>query len=130
MRITDSVLDFIYKEMWKYSIQIGISERELPNLIFTKKEVLGIPQTVGRRNTRRYRGVFYQEINTIFLNVKMFDKRERLRHTIIHELVHKRFPYMSHGPEFEKRIKQIRNGKAFDPYKPKNKSAEKERIFD
>lgn len=128
MRITDSVLDFIYQEVWKYSMQIGISEYDLPSLVFTKKEVLNIPQTVGRRNTRRYYGVFYEEINTIFLNVKLMPRnREKLRNTIIHELCHKRFPYLSHGPEFEKKIRAIRKGKSFDPYKPK---ANKKRIFD
>ena len=37
------------------------------------------------------------------------------RHTLVHELVHYRFPYMNHGREFDDRIEQILKGRTFEP---------------
>ena len=40
-----------------------------------------------------------------------------LENTIVHELIHMRFPYMSHGKRFNKLIRQGLKGKSFLPYK-------------
>jgi hypothetical protein len=36
-------------------------------------------------------------------------------HTLVHELVHYRFAYLSHGPRFEQRIKEILQDRTFEP---------------
>lgn len=126
MRLTESLLDYIYLWNYKYSLQIGIDERDIPSIMFTRKEVLAKPETIGTRNTRRYYGVYFDDINTVFINVKHFQTRGRLRQTLVHELVHKRFPYMGHGPNFEKKVQDILKGKKFKPYKPTKKNPKEE----
>lgn len=126
MKLTDSILDFLYQNAYKFSIQIGIDEKDIPSLMFTRKEVLAKPETIGRRNTPRYYGVFFEDINTVFINVKHFQTRKRMKETLVHELVHKRFPYLGHGHDFEKKVQDILKGKTFKPYKPVNKKENKE----
>ena len=37
------------------------------------------------------------------------------KETLVHELVHYRFPSIQHGKRFEQRIKEILRGKTFEP---------------
>jgi len=80
--------------------------------------------TQGCRTTAyKYYGVSYMEKNTIFINVKKIPDEKTLENTIVHELIHQRFPYLSHGKRFNKLVRQGLRGKTFDPYK-KRKSPE------
>jgi len=40
-----------------------------------------------------------------------------LENTIVHELIHLRFPYLSHGKRFNKLVRRGLAGKTFAPYK-------------
>jgi hypothetical protein len=35
--------------------------------------------------------------------------------TLVHELIHYRFPYMQHGAKFEERTREILRGQVFEP---------------
>ena len=55
--------------------------------------------------------------NSIFFNVKKIPDEKELENTIVHELIHHRFPYLSHGKRFNKLVRQGLKGKTFPPYR-------------
>jgi len=101
--------------------QMGIVD--IPRLVLTTKDVLNMPveKTVGRRTSAyKFLGVCYRDAKTIFVNIRhkaikrlKGSKVGTAEETLIHELVHYRFTYLSHGKEFQKRIKDIKNGKVW-----------------
>jgi len=93
-----------------------------PKVLFTTKEVLEMPKemTEGRRTSAyKYYGVAYMQENLIFINVRKIADQKSLDNTIVHELIHMRFPYLSHGRRFNKLARQGLRGKTFLPYRKK-----------
>ncbi|MEK0319108.1 MAG: hypothetical protein QQN43_05975, partial [Nitrosopumilus sp.] len=92
----------ILEKVGIYSNRFSIPE---PKVLFTPKEVLEEPRelTEGRRTTAyKYYGISYMQSNLIFLNVKKIPDEKTLENTIVHELIHMRFPYLAHGKRFNK----------------------------
>ena len=114
----DEALHFnILEKTGIFSNRLSIQE---PRVLMTSKEVLEMPKeiTIGRRTTAyKYYGVSYMNHNLIFINVKKIPDEKALEDTIAHELVHQRFPYLSHGKRFNKIVRQVLKGKKFPPYK-------------
>ena len=114
----DSNLRFkILEKSGIYSNRFGIPE---PKILCTTKEVLDVPRqmTEGRRTSAyKYYGVSYMQHNLIFINVRKIQDEKTLENTIVHELIHMRFPYLSHGKRFNKLVRQGLVGKTFAPYK-------------
>lgn len=104
-----------------YSNRFSISE---PTLLLTTKEVLDAPKemTEGRRTSAyKYYGVSYLQHNLVFINVRKIPDEKTLENTIVHELIHMRFPYLSHGKRFNKLVRQGLRGKIFPPYRKRSK---------
>jgi predicted SprT family Zn-dependent metalloprotease len=100
-----------------YSSRLSIPE---PKVLLSTREVLQMPKeiTAGRRTTAyKYYGVSYMQHNLVFINVKKIPNEKALDDTIAHELVHLRFPYLSHGRRFNKLVRQVLRGKTFTPYR-------------
>ena len=114
----DSNLKFkILEKAGVYSNRFGIPE---PKILCTTKEVLEMPRqmTEGRRTSAyKYFGVSYMSHNLVFVNVRKIPDEKTLENTIVHELIHMRFPYLSHGKRFNKLVRQGLAGKTFAPYK-------------
>ncbi len=114
----DSDLRFkILEKTGIYANRFGIQE---PKVLLTTKEVLEVPKemTEGRRTSAyKYYGVSYMQHNMIFVNVRKMPDEKTLENTIVHELIHMRFPYLSHGKRFNKLVRQGLAGKTFSPYK-------------
>ena len=126
MKLTNSVLRFIEQWTLQFSKQLTV---EPPLLWFKTKEVLDAPieHTRGRRTSAyKYLGVTYQSLGAVFLNIRRMKKRKQLKYVIAHELIHYRFPYLSHGDKFEQKVKQIVKGKQFPAYRGKEKIGSKE----
>ena len=107
----------ILEKVGIYANRFSIEE---PKVLFTTKEVLDMPKeiTEGRRTSAyKYYGVSYLQENLIFINVRKISHEKSLENTIVHELIHMRFPYLSHGKRFNKLIRQGVCGKSFPPYK-------------
>lgn len=107
----------ILEKVGIYSNRFSIPE---PKVLFTPKEVLEEPRelTEGRRTTAyKYYGISYMQSNLIFLNVKKIPDEKTLENTIVHELIHMRFPYLAHGKRFNKLVRQGIRGKLFPPYR-------------
>ena len=106
----------ILEKVGIYSDRFSISE---PKVLFANKQVLEAPKelTEGRRTTAyKYYGISYMQSNLIFINVKKIPDEKTLENTIVHELIHMRFPYLSHGKKFNKLVRQGLRGKTFLPY--------------
>jgi hypothetical protein len=123
------------KDFVKYCDQIGIVQR--PRLIKTRKELHAIQVNAGERKGCAGWGECFWHLNTIFIDTgirihypcrsyKGFRRpdRERIKHkskyidfrnTLVHELVHYRFPKMRHGWRFEQRVVEILRGRTFEP---------------
>ena len=117
MKLDDEVRLCILEKVGIYSNHFSITE---PQVFLTNKEVLNAPReiTEGRRTTAyKYYGVAYLEHNSVFFNVKKIPDEKTLENTIVHELIHHRFPYLSHGKRFNKLVRQGLKGKAFPPYR-------------
>ncbi len=100
-----------------YSNRLSIDE---PKIVFKTKEVLAMSKqiTEGRRTTAyKYYGITYLDHNLVFLNIRKMPDEKTIENTLVHELIHLRFPYLSHGKKFNKLIRQTLKGKRFPPYK-------------
>ncbi len=117
MKLTEDLKLQLLEKVGIYSNRFSIIE---PKLLLTTKEVLDMPKemTEGRRTTAyKYYGVSYIPENLIFINIRKIPDEKILENTIVHELIHLRFPYLSHGRRFNKLIRQGLLGKTFPPYK-------------
>ncbi|MFY9301244.1 MAG: hypothetical protein WAO91_08655 [Candidatus Nitrosotenuis sp.] len=111
----------ILEKIGIYSSRLSIPE---PKALLTSKEVLDMPKeiTAGRRTTAyKYYGVSYMQHNLVFINVKKIPDEKALDDTIAHELVHLRFPYLSHGKRFNKLVRQVLKGKTFAQYQKRKR---------
>lgn len=107
----------ILEKIGIYSNRFSIPE---PKVLLTTKEVLEMPKemTEGRRTSAyKYYGVSYLQYNMIFINVRKIPDEKNLENTIVHELIHMRFPYLAHGKRFNKLVRQGIRGKTFAPYR-------------
>ena len=110
------------EDLQKYSKQIGILDCEVPTLVFHgeefKKRSDESCKRYGRKESRiggKYTTMFGLCSTTerlIFVNIRGKRNLTQLRKTLVHELVHYRFKYMSHTL-MEKRIKLILSGKEY-----------------
>jgi len=117
LKFNDDVRFRILENTGIYANRFGISE---PKVLFTTREVLEMPKnmTEGRRTSAyKYYGVSYMQHNMIFLNIRKLPDEKSLENTIVHELIHLRFPYLSHGKRFNKQVRKGLAGKTFAPYK-------------
>ena len=114
----DSNLRFkILEKVGIYSNRFGIEE---PKVLLNTREVLSMPKEVtqGRRTSAyKYLGVSYLQHNLVFINIRKISDEKTLENTIVHELIHMRFPYLSHGKRFNKLVRDGLSGKIFRPYK-------------
>ena len=88
-----------------YANRFSIPE---PRVLLTTKEVLDMPKemTEGRRTSAyKYYGVSYLQHNLIFINVRKIPDEKTLENTLVHELIHLRFPYLAHGKRFNKLVR-------------------------
>lgn len=107
----------ILEKVGIYSGRFSIPE---PQILMTTKEVLEMPRemTEGRRTSAyKYYGVSYMQHNLVFINVRKIPDEKALENTIVHELIHMRFPYLAHGKRFNKLVRQGLRGKKFLPYR-------------
>ena len=107
----------ILEKVGIYSARFSISE---PRVLLTTREVLDAPRnmTAGRRTSAyKYYGVSYLQHNTIFINVRKIPNERVLENTIVHELIHMRFQYMSHGRRFNRLVRRGLAGARFAPYR-------------
>jgi len=107
----------ILEKIGIYSSRFSIPE---PKVLLTTKEVMDMPKemTEGRRTSAyKYYGVSYLQHNLVFINVRKIPDDKTLENTLVHELIHLRFPYLAHGKRFNKLVRQGLRGKTFLPYR-------------
>jgi len=111
----------IYEKVGIYADRFSISE---PKVLLTTREVLDMPKEMtegGRTSAYKYLGLSYNNQSLIFINIRKISNEKDLENTIVHELIHQRFPYLSHGKRFNKLVKQGLRGKKFLPYQKRKR---------
>jgi len=106
----------IYEIAGIYASRFSIPE---PKVLLTTREVLDMPREMtegARTSAYKYLGLSYNKQSLIFINVRKVSDEKDLENTIVHELIHQRFPYLSHGKRFNKLVRQGLKGKKFLPY--------------
>jgi len=106
----------IYEIAGIYASRFSIPE---PKVLLTTREVLDMPREMtegARTSAYKYLGLSYNKQSLIFINVRKVSDEKDLENTIVHELIHQRFPYLSHGKRFNKLVRQGLRGKKFPPY--------------
>ena len=106
----------IYEIAGIYASRFSIPE---PKVLLTTREVLDMPKEMtegARTSAYKYLGLSYNKQSLIFINVRKVSDEKDLENTIVHELIHQRFPYLSHGKRFNKLVRQGLRGKKFSPY--------------
>lgn len=117
MRLDPELRLQILEKVGIYSSRFSIPE---PVVLLATKEVLAVPKgmTEGRRTSAyKYYGVSYLQHNMVFINVRKIPDEKTLEDTIVHELIHLRFPYLAHGKRFNRLVRKGLKGKTFAPYK-------------
>lgn len=109
-------------DLQKYSKQIGIVDCEVPPLVFYGEEFKARSNESCRRHGRKESriggkytimlGLCSTTQRLIFVNIRGRRNLTQLRNTLVHELIHYRFKYMTHTL-MEKRIKLILGGKKY-----------------
>ena len=125
MKLTPAARLSILEMVGIYAARFSIPE---PRTLLTTREVLQMPRriTEGRRTTAyRYYGVSYIRHNTIFLNTRKMPDMQTLERTVVHELVHLRFPYLSHGRRFDDLVRRGLGGATFGPYRRRGSGSAK-----
>ena len=116
MKIDPDLRLKIYEKVGIYSKRFSITE---PKVLLTTREVLDMPREMtegARTSAYKYLGLSYNRQNLIFINIRKIPDEKDLENTIVHELIHQRFPYLSHGKRFSKLVRQGLRGKNFLPY--------------
>lgn len=111
----------------QYSLQIGIIPCEVPKLYFYGEEFardynaararahVKPTRRAGGKYPKSYWGLCSNWHRGILVNIRGGNRNLReLEHTLVHELVHYRFRYMSHGVKFNLRVKEILRGRQFE----------------
>jgi len=117
VKLTPDLQLEILEKIGIYSSRFSIPE---PRILLSTKEVLDMPKemTEGRRTSAyKYYGVSYLQYNLVFINVRKIPDEKTLENTLVHELIHLRFPYLAHGKRFNKLVRQGLRGKTFLPYR-------------
>lgn len=117
MKLDADVRLRILEAVGVYAARLSVAE---PRVLLTTREVLDVPRelTAGRRTSAyKYFGVSYLESNMVFINVRKIPDERTLVDTIAHEMVHVRFPYLSHGRRFDRLVSELVAGRRFAPYK-------------
>lgn len=123
MRLDPDLRLRILEMVGVYAERFSIPE---PRVLLTTREVLEAPRetTEGRRTSAyKYYGVSYMLHNTVFINVRKIPDERGLEGTIVHELVHMRFPYLSHGRRFNALVRRGLRGGRFGPYRRRGRPA-------
>ena len=116
MKLTPDLRLEIYEMIGIYSNRFSIPE---PKVLLTTREVFDMPKDMtegARTSAYKYLGLSYNKQSMIFINARKISSEKDLENTIIHELIHQRFPYLSHGKRFNKLVRRGLKGKQFSPY--------------
>ena len=106
----------IYEKVGIYANRFSIPE---PKVLLTTREVLDMPKEMtegARTSAYKYLGLSYNKQSLIFLNIRKISDEKDLENTIVHELVHQRYPYLRHGRRFTKLVRPGLRGRKFPPY--------------
>ncbi len=94
--------------------QIGL-RRQRVRLIFDKEEIRTaiVDDCESMDWYENCHGAYLPQLDAVYLNLSSHRNLGKLKITICHELVHRRFPDLEHGEVFDRRVQQVYKGRRF-----------------
>jgi|GEM_PF-4970833 hypothetical protein len=101
--------------------------QQAPLVVFERQAArdIGLRHYKRLRNFSRAWGTSYHKANMIWISPN-HETIEEARHTLAHEFIHFRFPYLSHGVKFEAYIGSLLKGESLGAYRPRKKPSPQE----
>jgi len=117
--LTTRKQEILLERSKQYCKQLGISPE--PKFIWTLKQVRELPKSIrGQRVNKNAWGYTFNRANLIYIATNKTKKLTHLDNTLRHDLIHYRFDGLPHGKNFERRIKDLKNGKTWPPKNREN----------
>lgn len=115
MKPTRQLRSQVRRLVKKYARQVNVAE---PRVACTLGEAR--PGFAGMAEWKRIftvlvLGAYYEDMHTVFINIEMHEREADLEPTVVHELVHARFPEMRHGESFDNTVNEVLLGRRFPP---------------
>jgi hypothetical protein len=104
---------WIERNAREYGEQIGIAQRYMPSIIFSREELCAMPVKMTLKESKKCFGMCVPESKIIFIHVKKHSAYERLKDTILRTLVYYRFGDLEKDSEFEEIVSSIKDGRKY-----------------
>lgn len=107
MKDTSELRQWIHKLIIKYSKQLGI--KPIPVLIFNARELKALDSDLIKYKLNKKDGfsVFNDKERHTYINLRNHKYPTDIIHTVVHELVHIKYPDMQHGSLFQSKVNDI-----------------------
>lgn len=87
-----------------YRKRMGISNKKVPDIITAG---IVLPEKEGSELKDDVYGKYFPAADLLYLNINEIPDYERLESTIVHELIHVKYPKLKHGLEFDHKIEEV-----------------------
>jgi len=113
LKRTLQLLGFIDTERSRYCKQLGLSPE--PLFIYDDADLMELCDSKKEMNLikRTKLGMSWKYDNVFWINIDGSDFIWQLIDTLVHELIHLRFPDMKHGDEYQQLVNMVIMGKRF-----------------
>jgi len=104
----------LYKRLVGYCNQLAVTP--IPRIAWSRNEAQELNQKEKRKEAKHNLGCCYNSTPLIYI---AYNKHKGLRHlddTLRHELIHYRFTGIPHGINFQKRMRELKQGKTWNPF--------------
>ena len=107
MKDTPELRNWIHKLIIKYSRQLGIDPIHV--LLFNTREIRAVDSSLVKMKFNKTDGfsVFNDKERHTYINLRNHKYPTDIIHTVIHELVHIKYPDLDHGSLFQSKVNDI-----------------------
>ena len=108
MKDTPQVRKCVAEIATYYSDKLGLSGKEIPDIFFDGVKLPKKKDTIFS-SKKHYAKYIYGGISLVYLDLKAHTSvrgKEGLVGTIVHELIHIKYPNLKHGEKFEQKIQE------------------------
>lgn len=104
MRASEELDRFIAIITDYYRKRMGITNKKVPDIITAG---IVLPEKEGSELNDDVYGKYFPAADLLYLNINEIPDYEKLEYTIVHELIHVKYPKLKHGVEFENKVGEV-----------------------
>lgn len=117
MKPTNQLRALVRQSTILYAERLSI---KTPHVVFTRVGMTALPKRFETYDIRKSYSVCYPREGVIFINLARHKTLDQLLESIVHEMIHMRFPTLKHGRKFENTATRMFLGATYKPYTGKN----------